>query len=128
MKLNRRKSLMAIIGGIAGAPQAAKAAMETKLNFPPSPGSQYDASNETLGAKIDNDGQWEASRIKQLQKTINGEFEEYQIEQLKSEGFNDELYYTEIDSLKSVSPVNKKWMVNKARIKHQRNRWKQKEN
>lgn len=119
MKITRRGSIMAMIGGLF-APTAA--GRITNVKFPPAPINYY--GGEVKADTPNANPFWRQERIAELQKVANGEFHEYQKDELN----NHEKYYSPnealINNLKSVSAVHKARMVHEAHIERQKKAWK----
>lgn len=119
MKISRRKSLWAIIGGIMAPSLANKTGTFGGRAFPPSPAmSDYgygEAKAEQTGAI---DIFYKQRRISELQKIVNGQFNEWQNEQIERHKRSHLYQETHINSLKSTSDAYKARMAHNNHIKN----------
>lgn len=121
MKISRRTSLGALIGGIFAGPSAAKSLQEGYK-----PWSTAGIKSDYMAKLQEKDCDtpisselYNQQKTAELRKQINGEFNSWQQNELKSM----ELYVDNSENLKSISESYKTIMKRDQQIEHNKKRW-----
>jgi len=124
MKLSRRKAIGAMVGGVAAAPEAIKGAGETfrepYYGGEPNEASNYYEASKNSSSQVDLD--WLSARRKELEDQANGIFDGVCLERIEESRYhvNNQIAQININSLVSVSNVNKQRMLEERRFRNER--------
>ncbi len=128
MKLNRRKAMGAMAGGVIAAPQVAKMAAETKNTGTGShiPPSLYNAKQQADYGMLETSLGPSEEGIRRMTKIANGDFsdswQQSQLDETIDMTATSKRHAT-IEEMKSTSRTHKLQMISDLNVKHRKQKW-----